>query len=86
MIGLSSLATDHLIVPELMEQLRAAGMGHVGVVVGGIVPEGEHGPLLEAGVGRIFQPGARRDEIIECVAALAIKARNGAEQMTESCK
>lgn len=74
-IGLSSLATDHLIVPDLMKQLRSAGLGHIRVVVGGIVPEGEHEQLLEAGVSRIFQPGARRDEIVDCVSGLAAEAR-----------
>ena len=38
-IGISSLATDHLIVPKLMEALRAAGLADVAVIVGGIVPD-----------------------------------------------
>lgn len=42
-IGLSSLATDHLIVPDLMEALRTAGLGDIAVVVGGIIPASEHG-------------------------------------------
>jgi methylmalonyl-CoA mutase C-terminal domain/subunit len=37
-IGISSLATDHLIVPRLMDALRAAGLADVRVIVGGIVP------------------------------------------------
>ena len=40
-IGISSLATDHLIVPDLMAALGEAGLDHVAVVVGGIVPEPE---------------------------------------------
>ena len=75
LVGLSSLATDHLIVPDLMAALREAGLEHVRVVVGGIVPEGEHGPLIEAGVGRIFGPGALREEIVAEVARLAAEAR-----------
>lgn len=74
-IGLSSLATDHLIVPDLMEALRRADMGHVRVIVGGIVPDGEHEPLLRSGVSRVFQPGARRADIVDCVTELAGKAR-----------
>ena len=47
-IGISSLATDHLIVPKLMAALRAADLGEVGVIVGGIVPdEDEHGAASE---------------------------------------
>ncbi len=39
MIGISSLATDHLIVPKLMAALREAGLADVAVIVGGIVPD-----------------------------------------------
>jgi methylmalonyl-CoA mutase, C-terminal domain len=74
-IGVSSLATDHLIVPQLIEALHAAGLGHVGVVVGGIVPADEQPQLLAAGVSAVFGPGASRDEIVEHVAALAARAR-----------
>jgi methylmalonyl-CoA mutase, C-terminal domain len=75
-IGVSSLATDHLIVPKLMEALHAAGLGHIGLVVGGIVPEDERPALVAAGVSAIFGPGAARDEIIEHVANLAAKVRD----------
>jgi methylmalonyl-CoA mutase, C-terminal domain len=75
-IGVSSLATDHLIVPKLMEALRAAGLDHVGVLVGGIVPEDERPALLKAGVSAIFGPGSARDEIIGHVTALAAKVRD----------
>ena len=74
-IGVSSLATDHLIVPQLVEALRQAGLGHVGVVVGGIVPADEQPALFSAGVDAIFGPGAARDDIIERVAALAARSR-----------
>ncbi|MFG1210521.1 pivalyl-CoA mutase small subunit [Xanthobacter flavus] len=74
-IGISSLATDHLIVPKMMDALRAAGLGHVGVVVGGIVPEAEQPALAAAGISRVFGPGATREEIVECVTALGQKSR-----------
>jgi len=62
-IGISSLATDHLIVPKLMDALRAAGLGDVAVLVGGIVPDEDERMLLEAGVARVFHPGASLEEI-----------------------
>ena len=37
-IGVSSLATDHLIVPKLMQALGAADLQDIAVIVGGIVP------------------------------------------------
>jgi methylmalonyl-CoA mutase C-terminal domain/subunit len=70
-IGLSSLATDHLIVPKLMLALRAAGLGDVGVIVGGIVPADEQDALYSAGVNAIFGPGAARDAIVSAVATVA---------------
>lgn len=74
-LGVSSLATDHLIVPQLIEALRNAGLSHVGIIVGGIVPPDEQPALLAAGVSAIFGPGASRDEIVEHVAALATRSR-----------
>jgi methylmalonyl-CoA mutase C-terminal domain/subunit len=74
-IGVSSLATDHLIVPNLLQALRAAGLGHIGVVVGGIVPDDERPALLQAGVSAIFGPGAARDEIVDHVAMIVAKSR-----------
>ena len=75
-IGISSLATDHLIVPKLMEALRVAGLGHVGLIVGGIVPEDERPALLAAGVAAILGPGTSRDDIIAHVSVLAAAVRD----------
>lgn len=74
-IGISSLATDHLIIPELMAALREAGLGDVGVVVGGIVPETEYRTLKDAGVARIFGPGSSREEIVDQVTRLGNDGR-----------
>ena len=75
-IGISSLATDHLIVPDLMAALEAAGLGHVAVIVGGIVPKPEHAMLYDAGVAAIFGPGASREAIVEAVQRIAAEARH----------
>ena len=69
-IGISTLATDHLIIPDLMTALREASMGHVGVVVGGIVPDIERQMLFDAGVDSVLGPGASRDDIVDTVTAL----------------
>ncbi len=74
-IGISSLATDHLIVPKLMAALREAGLGHIGVVLGGIVPDGELAILADAGVSEVFHPGSTREEIVGAVERLAAAAR-----------
>lgn len=75
LIGISSLATDHLIVPKLMDALRDAGLGHIAVIIGGIVPDGEIGLLRDAGVAHVFHPGAGREEIVARVRELVAGAR-----------
>jgi methylmalonyl-CoA mutase C-terminal domain/subunit len=74
-IGISSLATDHLLVPKLLKALKKAGLGEVPVVVGGIVPDEDERKLRKAGVKEIFHPGASREEIVSKVAKLADAAR-----------
>ena len=74
-IGISSLATDHLIVPKLMAALREAELGDVGVVVGGIVPDEDEKSLLEAGVARVFHPGSAMADIAAYVRELASRVR-----------
>ena len=66
-IGISSLATDHLIVPKLMRALAEAGVVGVAVIVGGIVPDDDEAALLDAGVARVFHPGAPLADIAEFV-------------------
>jgi methylmalonyl-CoA mutase C-terminal domain/subunit len=77
-VGVSSLATDHLLLPQLVASLREAGLDHVRVVVGGIVPPQEERDLLAAGIARVFHPGSARHEIVTVVAELARLARSAA--------
>src|SRR5687767_13014701 len=72
-IGISSLATDHLIVPRLMSALRDFGMADVQVIVGGIVPHRDEAMLLESGVAKVFHPGTSLDDVVTEVRALTAK-------------
>ena len=74
-IGISSLATDHLLVPRLVTALREAGAHDVQVIVGGIVPAADERLLLEAGVARVFHPGSSLEHIADEVRALSARAR-----------
>lgn len=74
-IGISSLATDHLIVPKLVAALREAGLPDVQVIVGGIVPAKDEAMLLECGVAQVFHPGTSLDDVVVSVRALAEKRR-----------
>ena len=75
-LGVSSLATDHLLVPKLMDALAHAGLSHVKVIVGGIVPDEDEQALLDAGVSRVFHPGSSLEEITESVNDLTHRARS----------
>jgi len=81
-LGISSLATDHLLVPKLMSALREAGIADVAVIVGGIIPPRDEKALLEAGVARVFHPGAALEEIANEVRALTAKRRTLLEGST----
>jgi len=72
-IGLSILSGSHgVLVVDVLEKLRAAGLGHVPVVVGGIVPEEDAEKLRAAGVARVYTPKdydttRLMDEIVDVV-------------------
>ncbi|MCW2566516.1 MAG: methylmalonyl-CoA mutase, large subunit [Mycobacterium sp.] len=56
-VGISILSGSHLdAVPAVLDGLRAAGLGDVPVIVGGIIPEGDAARLRAAGVARVFTP------------------------------
>ena len=74
-VGISTLATDHLLVPKLMEAIRDAGLHDVVVVVGGIVPDDEVPLLIEAGVMAVFHPGSSREEIVSTLSSLIAEYR-----------
>lgn len=73
-VGISSLATDHLLLPKLMLALEQAGLSHIRVIVGGIIPDLDEVELLKAGVSRVFHPGSSREDIVETVNNLAAQA------------
>lgn len=75
-LGVSSLATDHLLVPKLMRALSDAGLAHIKVIVGGIVPDEDETALTDAGVSKVFHPGSSLDEITESVTDLTRLARS----------
>ena len=56
-VGLSILSGSHLpLIRETMERMRAAGLDHVPVVVGGIIPEEDAVTLRAMGVAAVYTP------------------------------
>jgi (2R)-ethylmalonyl-CoA mutase len=73
LVGLSVLSGSHNeLVPEVLEALRAAGLGNIPVVVGGIIPENDARALEARGVARVYTPkdfalGTIMDDLVELV-------------------
>lgn len=56
-VGLSILSGSHIpLISEMMEKMRAQGLGHIPVVVGGIIPDEDATVLAAMGVARIYTP------------------------------
>jgi len=56
-LGLSILSGSHLpLIAEVMARMAAAGLAHVPVVVGGIIPEDDAAALRALGVARVYTP------------------------------
>ena len=56
-IGLSILSGSHIpLIRDVMERLRAEGLGHIPVMVGGIIPDEDAKTLLSFGVARVYTP------------------------------
>ncbi|MGE5475404.1 MAG: methylmalonyl-CoA mutase family protein [Bacteroidales bacterium] len=56
-VGLSILSGSHVpLVTEVLERMRAAGLGDIPVVAGGIIPPEDEKTLLAAGCARIYTP------------------------------
>jgi (2R)-ethylmalonyl-CoA mutase len=57
LVGLSVLSGSHMdLVPQVLDGLRAAGLGALPVVVGGIIPAGDAAKLTAHGVAAVFTP------------------------------
>ena len=56
-VGLSILSGSHMpLMAELMERMRAEGLGDVPVIVGGIIPDEDAAKLRAMGVAAVYTP------------------------------
>lgn len=78
-VGVSSLAGAHLeLVPRLAACLREQGLGHLPLVLGGVVPDADRAALADAGVAAVFGPGTPMDVVVRRLVRLIAVVR-GAE-------
>ncbi len=67
-LGLSILSGAHdTLVPQVLDQLEAAGMTDILVLVGGTIPDQDKQELLDIGVDRVFGPDSDINSIVEYV-------------------
>jgi methylmalonyl-CoA mutase C-terminal domain/subunit len=67
-VGISILSGAHLtLFPAIIDELRKRGANEVVVFGGGIIPEEDMAALQQAGVAKVFTPGASTVEIGEWV-------------------
>ncbi len=65
-LGISLLSGAHMtLAPRVMRQLQDRQLGHVGVIMGGIIPAEDVEPLAQLGIARVFGPGTPIDSIVE---------------------
>ena len=56
-VGLSILSGSHIpLIAEVMAGMRAAGLSHIPVIVGGIIPEDDATALRQSGVAAVYTP------------------------------
>src|SRR5947209_18671038 len=64
-LGLSLLSGAHMtLVPRVLDLMKQADLQHVGVLVGGIIPEADIAKLTALGVAKVFGPGTALDDIV----------------------
>jgi (2R)-ethylmalonyl-CoA mutase len=57
LVGLSILSGSHVeLATDVMQRMRAEGIGDVPVVVGGIIPPEDEARLKAAGIAGVFTP------------------------------
>ncbi|HEX3722090.1 MAG TPA: cobalamin B12-binding domain-containing protein, partial [Nitrolancea sp.] len=67
-VGISILSGAHnVLVPRIIEELRAAGLDDVLLVAGGTIPSEDAQLLRDAGVAAVFGPGTPLTEAVEYI-------------------
>ncbi|MCE1249030.1 MAG: cobalamin B12-binding domain-containing protein [Firmicutes bacterium] len=64
-VALSILSGAHMtIFPRVLEKLREAGLDHVVLTGGGIIPPEDMDKLHQMGINKLFGPGTSLEEIV----------------------
>lgn len=67
-VGISSMVGAHLsIVKKLTQELKRLNASDIPIMLGGIIPEEDYGPLRALGVAAIFPPGSEVKEMVRFI-------------------
>jgi methylmalonyl-CoA mutase C-terminal domain/subunit len=70
-IGISFLGGEHLFyTKQLVEELQKKEMGHVKVVIGGVIPPDDVKELRTIGADAVFTPGTPKQKILDVIESL----------------
>ena len=76
-IGVSILSGAHqVLVPRIINLLHEKGLGHVPLLVGGIIPENDVDELFQLGVAGVFGPGTSTSDIVSLVQDVVSSNKN----------
>ncbi|ANT59689.1 protein meaA [Salipiger sp. CCB-MM3] len=80
-VGLSILSGSHIpLIEDMMRRMQDEGLGHIPIVVGGIIPDEDARRLTDLGVARVYTPkDFELNEIMKDIVALADPKRVAAE-------
>jgi methylmalonyl-CoA mutase C-terminal domain/subunit len=78
-VGLSLHSGAHMtLFPRVLRLLREAGLDHVLLTGGGIIPDADRDALLALGVGRLFGPGTPTTELASWIREEVFRRRGAA--------
>jgi methylmalonyl-CoA mutase C-terminal domain/subunit len=77
-VAVSILSGAHMtLFPRIQLLLQERGKGDALITGGGIIPEDDAAALAKSGIGRLFGPGARMDEIASYIQEWVRSHRGG---------
>jgi methylmalonyl-CoA mutase C-terminal domain/subunit len=72
-IGISFLGGEHLFYAnQLMKELQQKDLGHVKVIIGGVIPPNDVKGLEAIGVSAVFTPGTQKQRILSVIESLFV--------------
>lgn len=76
-VSILSGAHNHLL-PRIVELLKEARAGEIGVIAGGVIPDGDIPYLKEKGIMEVYTPGTPTSKTVEFIKAAVMEKKEHA--------